>query len=64
MVRDDEQVPLEDAYALYNAVGSVDKTIRVFNGEEGGAQHCQRDYLTYGTSVIWSFFEDKLVHGR
>jgi dienelactone hydrolase len=61
---DDEQVPLKDAYALYNAVGSADKTIRVFNGEEGGAQHCQRDYLTYGVSTIWGFFEDKLVHGR
>jgi len=26
--------------------GSRDKTLRVFTAEEGGAQHCQRDYLT------------------
>jgi dienelactone hydrolase len=61
---DDEQVALADAYALYEACGSPDKSIRVFNSEEGGAQHCQRDYLTYGTATMWSWFEDKLVHGR
>ncbi|MCQ4630473.1 alpha/beta hydrolase [Shinella sp. CPCC 100929] len=61
---DDEQVPLKDAQALFDAIGSADKTIRVFDGEEGGAQHCQRDYLTYGTATMWSWFEDKLVHGR
>lgn len=60
---DDEQVPLADAQALYNACGSADKTIRVFTGEEGGAQHCQRDYLTLGCATMWSWFEDKLVAG-
>ena len=45
---DDEQIPLADAQALYDACGSQDKTLRVFTGEEGGAQHCQRDYLTLG----------------
>ena len=45
---DDEQIPLKDAQALYDACGSPDKTFRVFTGEEGGAQHCQRDYLTLG----------------
>ena len=58
---DDEQVPLADAQALYDACGSADKTIRVFTGEEGGAQHCQRDYLTLGCATMWSWFEDKLV---
>ena len=42
---DDEQIPLEDAQALFDACGSPDKTFRVFTSEEGGAQHCQRDYL-------------------
>ncbi|MCC7105144.1 MAG: alpha/beta hydrolase [Chloroflexi bacterium] len=50
---EDEQVPLKDAEALYNAVGSRDKTLRVFTPEEGGAQHCQRDYLTWGSAVIF-----------
>lgn len=57
---DDEQVPLADAVALYEACGSSDKTLRVFTGEEGGAQHCQRDYLAFGAATMWSWFEDKL----
>ncbi len=58
---DDEQIPLKDAQALYDACGSQDKTLRVFSGEEGGAQHCQRDYLTLGCATMWNWFEDKLV---
>jgi hypothetical protein len=58
---DDEQVPLADAQALYDASGSADKTLRVFTAEEGGAQHCQRDYLTLVVATMWDWFEDKLV---
>jgi dienelactone hydrolase len=58
---DDEQVPLADAQALYDACGAQDKTLRVFTAEEGGAQHCQRDYLTLGVATMWDWFEDKLV---
>jgi dienelactone hydrolase len=57
---EDEQVPLADAQALYNASGSQDKTLRAFTAEEGGAQHCQRDYLTLGIATMWDWFEDKL----
>lgn len=58
---DDEQIPLAHAQALYNASGAKDKTLRVFTAEEGGAQHCQRDYLTLGVATMWNWFEDKLV---
>jgi dienelactone hydrolase len=61
---DDEQIPLVDAQALFDACGSSDKTLRVFTSEEGGAQHCQRDYLSFGTATMWNWLEDKLVHGR
>jgi fermentation-respiration switch protein FrsA (DUF1100 family) len=57
---DDEQVPLVDAQALYAASGSSDKTLRVFTAEEGGAQHCQRDYLTLACDVAGDWLEDKL----
>jgi dipeptidyl aminopeptidase/acylaminoacyl peptidase len=57
---DDEQVPLSAAQALYDASGSPDKTLRIFTAEEGGAQHCQRDYLTLGVAEMWNWFEDKL----
>ncbi len=58
---DDEQVPLGDAQALYDAVGSKDKTFRVFTAVEGGAQHCMRDYLTLGVAEMWNWLEDKLI---
>ena len=58
---EDEQIPLEHAQALYNAVGSKDKTLRVFTAEEGGSQHCQRDYLPLVVATMWDWFEDKLV---
>jgi dienelactone hydrolase len=57
---DDEQVPMADAQALFDAVGSKDKTFRVFTSEEGGAQHCQRDYLSHGSSVIFDWLAEKL----
>ena len=58
---DDEQVPLADAQALHKAAGSPDKTLRVFTAEEGGAQHCQRDYLSLGAATMFDWLEDKLV---
>ena len=58
---EDEQIPLADAQALYNAAGSQDKTLRVYTAEEGGAQHCQRDYLTLVVADMWNWFEDKLA---
>jgi dienelactone hydrolase len=57
---EDEQVPMADAQALFDAVGSADKTFRVFTAEEGGSQHCQRDYLTHGASVIFDWLAEKL----
>jgi dienelactone hydrolase len=57
---DDEQIPMADAQALFDAVGSKDKTFRVFTTEEGGAQHCQRDYLTHGATVIFDWLAEKL----
>jgi hypothetical protein len=57
---DDEQIPMADARALFEAVGSADKTFRVFSTEEGGSQHCQRDYLTLGTSVMFDWLAEKL----
>ena len=58
---DDEQIPLADAQKQFDACGSKDKTFRVFTAEEGGAQHCQRDYLTLVVAEMWNWFEDKLL---
>ena len=57
---EDEQVPLSDARKLFEAVASKDKTFRIFDAEEGGAQHCQRDYLTLVCTTIADWLADKL----
>lgn len=61
---DDEQIPLADARALHEACGSADKTLRVFTAEEGGAQHCQRDYMTLAVAEMWNWLEAKLAWER
>lgn len=59
----DEQVPLRDAQALLGAVGSADKTLRLFAGGRGGATHCQNDALTLGTVAIADWLADRLGKG-
>lgn len=40
---EDLQVPLTDAQAMYDCVGSADKELMVFDGKNGGAAHTQFD---------------------
>lgn len=58
---EDEQIPLADAQKQFDACGSKDKTFRVYTAEEGGSQHCQRDYLTLVVADMWNWFEEKLI---
>jgi hypothetical protein len=57
---DDEQVAMTDAQRLFDSIGSKDKTFRIFTPEEGGAQHCQRDYLTLACDTMFDWLEEKL----
>ena len=56
----DKLVPVSEAHKLYDACGSKDKTLRIFSIEEGGSQHCQRDYLTLAVAEMWNWFDEKL----
>ena len=40
---EDQQVLMEDARAMYEAIGSADKELLIFDGENGGAAHTQFD---------------------
>ena len=60
---DDKATKPAGSQLFYDQAGSTDKTLRVFTAEEGGAQHCQRDYLSLGTATMWNWFEDKLLRG-
>ena len=57
---EDAQVSMAEAQKLFDAIGSRDKTFKVFTPEEGGAQHCQRDYLTRACDVMHDWLEEKL----
>lgn len=57
---EDAQVSNEDAQKMFDAIGSRDKTFRVFTADEGGAQHCQRDYLPPACEVLADWLEEKL----
>ncbi len=56
---EDAQVSTADAEKLFNAIASKDKTMRVFTVAEGGAQHCQRDYLTLACDTVADWLEDR-----
>ena len=57
---EDAQVSMADAQKLFDAIGSMDKTFRIFTPEEGGAQHCQRDNLTLAVDTMCDWLENKL----
>jgi hypothetical protein len=52
---------MDIARKQFEAVGSKDKTLRVFTEEEGGSEHCQGDNLTLGITCIADWFTEKLV---
>lgn len=57
----DAQVGMADAQKLFDSIGSKDKTMRIFTAEEGGAQHCQRDYLTLAVDVLCDWLDDRFA---
>jgi dipeptidyl aminopeptidase/acylaminoacyl peptidase len=40
---DDRQIPESDATAMFNAIASNDKELKIFSGEDGGSAHTQFD---------------------
>ena len=41
--KDDQQISIEDAKKMFGALGSKDKELKIFTGEDGGSAHCQFD---------------------
>ena len=59
----DEQIPLALAEKCFAAVGSKQKTLKVFQREEGGFHHCQVDNVTIGVHTMWDWIADVLRPG-
>jgi len=60
----DEQIPLATAEKCFQAVGSKQKTFKVFTREEGGFHHCQVDNITIGVHFMWDWIADVLKPGQ
>jgi dienelactone hydrolase len=56
----DRVVPVENAQKLYDAVGSKNKTIKIFTTEEGGAEHAHVDNRQIGIDFAADWLEENL----
>ena len=60
----DEQIPLPVAQKCFDAVGSKNKTFKLFTREEGGYHHCQIDNASIGVAAMWDWLESVFFAGR
>ncbi len=56
----DRVVPVQNAQKLYDAVGSKNKTIKIFSTEEGGAEHAHVDNRQVGIDFAADWLGDTL----
>ncbi|HTE15741.1 MAG TPA: alpha/beta fold hydrolase [Burkholderiales bacterium] len=57
----DKLTPRAVADTLYAKVGSKDKTLKVFDEDEGGAEHCQVDNRQVGTDYMADWLSARLL---
>jgi len=60
----DEQIPLPEAQKCFDAVGSKQKTFKLFTREEGGYHHCQIDNQSICSAYMWDWLEGVLEPAR
>ena len=60
----DEQIPLSEAQKCFDAVGSKQKTMKIFTREEGGYHHCQIDNQSICSAYMWDWLEQVLQPAR
>ena len=58
---EDKLTPREVADQLYAAVGSRDKTLKIFTDREGGAEHCQVDNRQVGTDYLADWLAARML---
>ena len=60
----DEQIPLVEAQKCFDAVGSKNKTFKLFTRDEGGYHHCQIDNQSICSAYMWDWLEQVLEPAR
>jgi dienelactone hydrolase len=61
---EDVQIPVEQAYKLYEAAGSPQKELKIFTAAEGGSAHSQNDNRLLAYAYMGDWLEDVLQRGR
>ncbi|MFI6689631.1 alpha/beta hydrolase [Streptomyces sp. NPDC050485] len=56
----DKGIPLPDAEQAFEAAGSTDKQLRVFDGTDGGEEHCNADDPDPARQLIADWFAKRL----
>ena len=54
----DGVVPVEYAHQLFRAVGTKQKTLKIFDAQEGGSDHCQEDNRQIGANYVADWLMD------
>jgi dienelactone hydrolase len=57
----DRIIPPAEAERLHAAIGSKNKTLKIFDAEEGGAEHCQVDDRQAGVNFIADWIAENVV---
>ncbi len=59
----DQQVPVDDAYRLFNAIGARDKKLVIVPPGTPGQEHCQWDNVVMAQHALFDFLAQRL-HGE
>jgi dienelactone hydrolase len=60
----DQLTPPALAEKLYAEIGAKNKTLKIFTGEEGGAEHCQVDDRPAGIDFIADWIAENVVRAK
>jgi dienelactone hydrolase len=58
---EDRQISMSDAHAMFNAIGSRDKVLKIFSGDDGGSAHTQFDNHLPAVQFVADWMHKKLV---
>lgn len=60
----DKFASVSEAQILHDNVGSKNKTLKIFDAEEGGAEHCQVDDRQAGVNYIADWITENVVRAK
>ena len=62
--KNDRIIPPQEAETLYSKLGSANKTLKIFDADEGGAEHCQVDDRQAGVNWIADWIAENVFAAK